>query len=84
MLRQTTPHLIKGAPVQGATCPSHSESSQQLQMKQLTERVVQGVVSHIYSLGNGGKGPGRKMEDVSRFHGTLSVVIYVPLNPHPQ
>lgn len=34
---QTTPHFTKGAPVQGATCPSFCKSSQQPQMQQLTE-----------------------------------------------
>lgn len=74
---QTTQHFIKGAPVQGATCPSHCESSQQLQMKQLTERLVGGVASDIPQ-GMMGRGAEGKMEDVGKFHGTLSIVIYVP------
>lgn len=53
-------HFIKGAPVHEATCPSHSESSQQLEMKQLTGRGVPGAVSHIYSPGNDGNETRRK------------------------
>lgn len=76
-------HLSKGPPVppSASQVSSHRCSSWQRIRK---ERVVEGVDFRYILQGTMGRGPEGKREDVSWFHGTLSVVIYVPSKTNVQ
>lgn len=76
-------HLSKGPPVppSASQVSSHRCSSWQRIWK---ERVVEGVDFRYILQGTIGRGPEGKREDVSWFHGTLSVVIYVPSKTNVQ